>query len=172
MATQSQNLAAAPRPGGGAPQVRRVVTPAQQGTLAVSDVSTATSVSRVRTPAQENAETEDRATAAILSVPGVARLSGTDAAAFLTAASRMTPQAGDTRAQGRASVRGGAVAASVVIDGSRSIPAIERDIRARIAEQWDGRLDLVFSDIELPGEEPDTESDATSAEESGSGDGR
>lgn len=123
-------------------QVRRVVTPAQSGRLHVSGASTTASATRVQTPAQKNAETARAAADLIAAVPGIVRVVSPFTAAH-------APRSLSER---RIDVRGETMRASVVIDGQRPIPEVEREVRAVIAKHWDGALDLVFADLELPGE--------------------
>ena len=128
-------------------QVRRVVTPAQAGRLSVSGASGAPAAPKVRTPAQANAEAADQAADTIAAVPGIVRV----ISPFLS--TRSPSSVGDHRIE----VRGDTLRASVVIDGQRPIPDVERDVRSAIASQWEGGLDLVFADLELPGEQAEDE---------------
>lgn len=128
-------------------QVRRVVTPAQAGKLSVSGASGATAAPKVRTPAQVNAEAAHQAADTIAAVPGIVRV----ISPFPSA--RSPRSVGDHRVE----VRGDTLRASVVINGQRSIPEVERDVRSAVARQWEGELDLVFADLELPGESEQAE---------------
>lgn len=128
-------------------QVRRVVTPAQAGRLSVSGASGAPTASKVRTPAQVNAEAAHLAAETISGVPGIVRV----ISPFLSAHSPRS--VGEPRVE----VRGDRLRASVVIDGQRPIPEVERDVRSALARQWEGELDLVFADLELPGEQAEDE---------------
>lgn len=128
-------------------QVRRVVTPAQAGRLSVSGVSGSPAASTVRTPAQVNAEAAHHAADTIAAVPGIVRVLNP----FLS--TRSPRSVGDHRVE----VRGDTLRASVVIDGQRPIPDVERDVRSAISRQWEGELDLEFADLELPGEQAEDE---------------
>ena len=128
-------------------QVRRVVTPAQAGRLSVSGVSGSPAVPTVRTPAQVDAEASRRAAETITAVSGVVRVVSPFSAA------RSPRSVADHPIE----VRGDTLRASVVIDGRRPIPEVERDVRSAISRQWEGTLDLVFADLELPDERDGTE---------------
>lgn len=144
------------------PTVRRVVTPARAGTLtSPHGASGADPVRRIDTPARRDADTEEQASRAIRDVPGVARL----ASPF--------PAAGAVGlvSSGHVSVRAERMRASVVIDGGRPIPELERDIRERVGALWRGPLDLEFADLERPGEGTDEDTDEDTDEVSGESSG-
>lgn len=134
-----------PQQARGAAQVRRIVTPAQAGRLNVAGSGTTRATTRVHTPAQQNADAARAAEDIITAVPGIVRLVGPFTAV------RTPSTVGDRRIE----VHGNTMRVSVVIDGRRPIPEVERDVRSAVARQWGGPLDLVFADLELPGESSD-----------------
>lgn len=125
--------------------VRRVVTPAQAGLLDVAGAGTAVPAARVQTPAQKNAEISQVAADTVTAIPGVVRVVSPFAAAH-------APRSLSDR---RIEIRGETMRVSVVIDGQRPIPEVEREVRSAVARHWDGGLDLVFADLEFPGERSD-----------------